>query len=590
MNVTTTEANNIRVRGLNSITDDGGAVTISLHYNTTNDPLSSTTIEPVTPDISGTYNITNLSEKTNYYIWVSARDSFNNDTGLMPVSGAQPATTQGTPPTGLSGVSFSSATANSITLGGLEGITDASYPVQFTVKCRLTSVATDAVAAQAQATITAAGSTPTITIPGLSGDTRYYLWLEATDNLGTVANATLHTADIKTVNYDAWDFIVKQGAVSLFNIELDRVQWDGTEALTSSMFTYVRPGATTSNAGTPTVDLLLDSTIDTPFKWTPTAAPVGSTLFTIRTPIVATDPIWTLSWWKPRNRPGLEIKKNGVQFWIDPTLNLTGESPAPYPVRYPPYDSWEFKAVGLPGSTTTELPYVVISRFSWDKSPTLNASMITFTTPPVVVNDSSTTPITAQQALLDGDVNTRCRWIASDIVGKTLLKVTVPQDTSNPVWAINYRTLMFRPALAIYKNGVEVYRDAYYSTSSLIQTIDVQYLNTASNLVDINGIESIDGITVVPSSGTSIVVNGIDNIRDADGLSELHSVVRWRVKDTTTFTDGVATIGPTYLIDTLQGNTDYQIQVKTTDRLGAVTWFPSESTFYETRTPDATRL
>lgn len=94
----------------------------------------------------------------------------------------------------------------------------------------------------------------------------------------------------------------------------------------------VRPGFTGNN-GT-TTDVLLDSTLDSCLKWSNAAAPINSVLMTIRTPVVTTPPVWTLTYWRPVYRPGIEIRRNGKTVYIDPPLNMTSQTPNPYPVPY----------------------------------------------------------------------------------------------------------------------------------------------------------------------------------------------------------------------------------------------------------------
>ncbi len=120
------------------------------------------------------------------------------------------------------------------------------------------------------------------------------------------------------IQADVWDFVIT--TVPTSSIQFDNISWNQTPAITETMITYVHPGYTIpSYLGTPpnpATKLLVNNSPDSPFSYA-SASMAGSTLVTLTTPVTATDPIWTLHWWRSIYRPGLEIRKNGVRFYID---------------------------------------------------------------------------------------------------------------------------------------------------------------------------------------------------------------------------------------------------------------------------------
>lgn len=195
-----TTSNRISLSNLLSVSDNsGGVVNFDIKYGVTND-VDNPNHTPVTgaTNQNNVAYINNLVQDTEYFVFIRAKDSNNNTTPWRMI---QTTTTNLDAPTGIDQIAFSSSTNNSITLQGLDNVSDRDYPITLRFFYTLNKLGT-----YQEQSVTRQSNTNNdlVTITGLRGGRRYYFKIEAADALGNrTSQRLLETDNLVTVNTSA---------------------------------------------------------------------------------------------------------------------------------------------------------------------------------------------------------------------------------------------------------------------------------------------------------------------------------------------------------------------------------------------------
>lgn len=249
------------------------------------------------------------------------------------------------PPTGFSGLAAGGATATTIEVSwdaGLADAVDAAPDVVvgcYTADETLTAAQVIAQAGTghvATATVADGSATRSVTFEGLAQGTAHYFHAVARDAAGNTTAVLRAGGSTAASTSTTWEFFVSVAsddqlsapimteiAASTFDIQEADVAFN--PGLGLSVVNGATLAGAVTNGSTATGDGYVAGTLSN--------LSVGTLFFTVTQPL-GEQPLWAITFVRPRYRPGLRIMRNGTLWYEDAANGGTSLTPTPETVLY----------------------------------------------------------------------------------------------------------------------------------------------------------------------------------------------------------------------------------------------------------------
>ncbi|AUF82483.1 fibronectin type III domain-containing protein [Tetraselmis virus 1] len=233
------------------------------------------------------YVVNTLNPSTQYYVYLVAQDSAGNKSYLVVMSST---TIDTSPPSGLSSVTLAlgSNASSEATISGLQSIVDNVEVSSITIKYGTVNDPEDGGTVSVPVTLSSgSAASDTQTVSGLTDNTQYYFWTQASDtssnesanvattpssittDIALVFNTTAVTDSTTTVNFDDYT----TGEFPIFGVYADTSSACNVIVPGSSLTTPADPASTDIAAGTGSFTVATSTTADI------TSYEIGSTTY-----------------------------------------------------------------------------------------------------------------------------------------------------------------------------------------------------------------------------------------------------------------------------------------------------------------------